>query len=203
MRARAAAAAALLALVPVLAVAAPASAHNYLVSSSPEVGSTIAEVPAQFSVTTNDDLLQIGDDTKGFGILVTDAAGRYYGDGCIAVDGPTVSMPASLGEPGDYTLTWQVVSADGHSVSDSFPFTWTGAATSAGSTSVPDCNGTREVGTPAPQAGASGGTAVDVTTVAWIGGAVLAVLIAVGVTLVLVRPRSGAGKKPVDGSERD
>jgi hypothetical protein len=39
--------------------AAPAAAHNYLVSSSPEDGAVVTEQPGAFSVTTNDALLDL------------------------------------------------------------------------------------------------------------------------------------------------
>src|SRR5690554_5466691 len=108
---------------PVFGVAPPAHAHNYLVSSTPEEGSTVTELPPVFEVTTNDDLLELGDD-GAFAIEVRDAAGLYYGDGCLEVTGPSLAMGATLGDAGDYTMTWQVVSADGHTVSGELAFTW-------------------------------------------------------------------------------
>lgn len=187
MRARVVVAAVAIAIVPVVAVAAPASAHNYLVTSSPSAGSTLETLPATFEVTTNDQLPDLSGEAKGFGILVTDAAGRYYGDGCITVDGASVSTPAALGAPGDYTLTWQVVSTDGHSVSGTVPFTWTGTSTDAGSETAPDCDGTHPVD--AQPVTASAAPVVDLSTVLWIIGAVVAVILAAGVTLLVLRPR--------------
>lgn len=171
-----------------LAAATPAQAHNYLVGSTPAEGSTIAELPEAFSVTTNGPLLDLDGDGSGFAIEVTDADGRYYGDGCVTVRDATLSMGASLGEPGDYTLFWQLVSEDGHTVSGSFGFTWAGAATAAGAASPPDCGGTavREpvsTATPSPRADAS---LVDVL---WIGGAILAVLVAGTITVLIVSRR--------------
>src|SRR5690606_38508275 len=65
-----------------------------------------------------------------------DAAGLFYGDGCLSVDGDTASMQAQLGEAGDYTLTFQVVSADGHPVSDTIDFTFDPADGEAGAPGV-------------------------------------------------------------------
>jgi methionine-rich copper-binding protein CopC len=174
-----------LAVGAAVAVAAPASAHNYLVDSSPEAGESLSVLPESFSVTTNEKLLDLGGEGNGFGLSVQDAAGRYYGDGCVSVDGTTLSTDAAIGEPGTYTVTWQVVSADGHPVSDTFAFEWTGAATAEGAATRPDCDG-RYATEPAPAASGS----FDATPL-WIGGAVLLVAVAIVVTLLLMRPKKG------------
>ena len=184
------AAAILLALIAVLATATPASAHNYLVSSTPAAGETLTELPERFSVTTNEPLLDLGGNGSGFGIEVIDAQGLYYGDGCVTVEGPSVYTAAALGEAGTYRLVYQVVSADGHTVSDEFTFDWApGAefAASAGSATPGDCDGlyARDDAVPASADAAS----IDLSTVLWIGGALLAVGIAVVVTLIVLRPR--------------
>lgn len=182
--------------VPVLGQAAPAQAHNYLISSVPRAGETLTALPKNFEITTNGILLDIDGNGTGFGLQVTDAAGAYYGDGCVTVAGPLLSTVASLGAAGPYTVTWQAISTDGHTVSDDFAFTWqppTGFTPSVGSTTVPDCNGTASVNTkPAPQSGTTGAATVDadvLSTVLWIGGALLAVAAAVIATLLLVGRR--------------
>ena len=192
-------AAALGATVPVLGQAAPAQAHNYLVSSTPKAGETLTALPKDFEVTTNDVLLNIDGNGTGFGLQVTDSAGKYYGDGCVAVVGMVMSTAAALGAAGSYTVTWQAVSTDGHTVSDSYGFTWqppAGFAPSAGSTKAPDCNGTASINTtPAPDSGTTGAQTVGtgmLSTVLWIGGAFLAVAAAVILTLVV----TGRRKKP-------
>lgn len=192
-------AAALGATVPVLGTAAPAQAHNYLVSSTPKAGETLTALPKDFVITTNGILLNIDGNGAGFGLQVTDAAGKYYGDGCVTVEGPSMSTTAALGAAGAYTVTWQAVSTDGHTVSDSYGFTWqppTDFTPSVGSTKVPDCNGTASVNeSPAPGSGTTGAQTVDtgtLGTVLWIGGALLAVAAAVILTLVV----TGRRKKP-------
>lgn len=127
-----------------LLVAAPASAHDELVDSTPIAGETLTALPDQFSITMSEDLLDLDDQGSGFGILVQDAAGLYYGDGCVTVDGPTMSADAVLGEPGEYTFIWQVVSSDGHPTSEQFTFTWApneSFEAAAGSADAGDCNG--------------------------------------------------------------
>lgn len=192
------AAAAALALVGALAIATPAMAHNYYTSSTPGINETLTTLPDQFVVTTNDNLLDLDGEVGGFFLKVTGPDGLYYGDGCVSVQGPSASMPAALGPAGDYTLDWQVVSADGHTVSDTIPFQWQPAAgqesTTQGSTTVPNCGGPVVTAPDRPAASASD----DVTTdILWIGGAVLAVALAIVATLALLRPR----KKFADESD--
>jgi methionine-rich copper-binding protein CopC len=189
-------AAALGATVPVLGQAAPAQAHNYLVSSVPSAGETLTALPKTFEVTTNGVLLDIDGNGTGFGLQVTDASGAYYGDGCVTVSGSTFSTAAALGAAGAYTVTWQAISTDGHTVSDSYSFAWqppAGFTPSAGSTTVPDCNGTASINeSPAAGAGTTGAQTVDtgtLSTVLWIGGAFLAVAAAVILTLVITGRR--------------
>jgi methionine-rich copper-binding protein CopC len=184
------------AAVSIVGVAAPAQAHNYLVSSTPKAGETLTALPEAFAITTNDMLLNIDGKGAGFGLQVTDSVGKYYGDGCVAIEGTRMSTAAALGAAGAYTVTWQAVSTDGHTVSDSYGFTWQppgGFAPSVGSTQVPDCNGTISVNTtPVPSPGTTGAATVDtgtLNTVLWIGGAFLAVAVAVILTLVLTGRR--------------
>jgi len=182
--------------MPVWDAAAPAQAHNNLVSSTPREGETLTALPKDFVITTNGSLLNLEGNSAGFGLQVTDSAGEYYGDGCVTVDGSAVSTAAALGAAGAYTVTWQAVSTDGHTISDSFGFTWQPPASftpSAGSTKVPDCNGTTGANVqPAPDSGTTGAQTVGagtLTTVLWIGGVFLAAAAAVILTLVFAGRR--------------
>ncbi|WP_186315202.1 copper resistance CopC family protein [Curtobacterium sp. BH-2-1-1] len=177
----------------VLGLAAPASAHNYLVSSTPQVGGTLTALPDRFDITTNDRLLEIGGSDSGFAFRVLGPDGRYYEDGCVTVDGPSMTTKATLGKSGKYAVEWQIVSADGHTVSDRYDFTWdapAGFSPAAGTTDPPVCatdrasagSGADESGT-ATSAGDS--TATDAL---WIGaGGVVLVGLVVAVLLLLRR----------------
>ena len=138
-----------------LAVAAPASAHSFIVASSPAEGSTVTELPPEFSITANELLLDLTGDANGFAIQVVDAASTYYGDGCTVVSGSTLSMGATLGAPGDYRMFWQVISADGHVVAGEIPFTWAppeGTEATPGLATPPVCGVSAEEPTPTPTA---------------------------------------------------
>jgi len=190
-----------------LGAGAPAQAHNYLVSSTPAEGSTVTELPADWVITTNEDLLD-APGVGAFALQVEDAEGLYYGDGCVTVTGPSMTSAAALGSPGVYTLLWQVVSSDGHTVSDEFTFTWAPAATveaSSGSAEAPTCSdqespttgesGSAGAGTGTTGAGQSAGSdsaaGTSGTDALWIGGAAFAVAAAALVTLLATRRRRG------------
>lgn len=178
----------------VLVASAPAQAHNYLVQSTPSAGEVLTALPEQFSITTNDVLLKIGNNGAGFALQVKDKGGLYYGDGCIAIDGPEMSTAATLGAPGEYEVIWQVISTDGHTVSNDFTFTWQpsskNAVVSTGSKRAPDCHGTLKPNASSDATAASVPPTVTdgsepASAVLWIGGAVLAVGLAIAVTLLL------------------
>ena len=192
-----------LASIAVFAIATPASAHNVVTGTSPSDGATIDELPAAYSVTTSEPMLQLGGDAA-FALQVTDAAGRFYGDGCLAVDGGTMSMGATAGEPGLYTVVWQIVSEDGHPESGSFTFTWApgpDVPRTAGSVAPPECGegvaptstpipGPTAVDTAGPSHAEDSGTAdLPLVTVLWIGGGVLVAAIVITIVLLLVRRR--------------
>jgi copper resistance protein C len=191
--------------------AAPASAHNYPVAFAPAEGAVVTEQPGVFSVTTNDNLLQLSEAGGGMGLQVSGPAGAvhplYYGDGCVTVFGPAIEAKADLGEPGVYTVVWQVVSTDGHPVSGTYTFTWqpaVGQPLGKGSATPPDCNGTvssqatqpTDAATPAGET--PSGTGAMVTELLWIGGAFAAVVVAVLATLLLVRRKPGEPEGPAE-----
>ncbi|PZQ88217.1 MAG: transporter [Leifsonia xyli] len=168
----------------------PASAHSGIASSTPAAGSTIAELPAEFSVTMNEPLLASAG-TAAFALRVLGPDGLYYGDGCLTVADATLSMPAAIGPAGDYVLEWQVVSDDGHPVGDTIPFTWTGEATAEGTTTPASCGEAAPAPTPDATAPADDDASTfPLGTAVWIIVAVVAVGAAVTIALIATRRRS-------------
>ncbi|MGK9149034.1 copper resistance protein CopC [Plantibacter flavus] len=205
------AATAFLAVAAVLAVAQPASAHNSIVSTTPAEGSTVTEQPGQLVITTNDNLLDLGDAGQSNQIQVTgpDAEQLYYGTACAAVNGPALVMPLQLGAAGEYTVVWQLVSTDGHPLSGTYTFDWAPAegqelaegsstptcATSGASTVEPSSDAAAGADTDADTTQSSGGLSGDVW---WIVGAIGVVVVA-GVAVLLVtrrKPDDDDGETP-------
>ena len=181
--------------------AAPASAHNYPVGYTPAENSVVTEQPGHFTVTTNDTLLNLDGTGTGNAMRISGptSAPLYYGDGCVTLFGAKLETTAQLGQPGEYTVTWQVVSTDGHPVSGSYTFTWQPAAgqvLAAGAAAAPTCGTTAptDASGTVPDASATAApgaaqSAVASTDLLWIGGAAAAVIVAVAATLLLTRRR--------------
>ncbi|GAA1831228.1 copper resistance CopC family protein [Agromyces salentinus] len=189
------AASALLVSVPAIS----ASAHNSVISTTPAEGEVVTQQPGQVSLVTNDDLLDLG---TGAAMLVRGPDGLYYGDGCAVIDGASAAAAVDLGEPGTYTVTWQVVSTDGHPISGEWAFDWQpadGVALGTG-TDAPACGGdaapaTEPDGGTAGDAGDEGGAETDAaasvpTDLLWLGGGVLVAVAAGVVTWLAVRRRA-------------
>jgi copper resistance protein C len=172
--------------------AMPAWAHNYLVATTPAEGAVVTEQPGTISLETNDELLDVGD---GSAIRVQGPDERYYGDGCTEVVGATAEARAELGTPGEYTVTWQVVSTDGHPISGTWTFQWQpaeGVELAEGSADPVACGGDAVVSTPGEQTEEStDAPAASVPLDAlWIGGGVLAAAVAGLATWLVVRRRA-------------
>ena len=186
-----------------LAIPLTASAHDALVASTPSEGATLIELPEAFSITMNEPLLVVADG-DGFALQIRDADGGYYGDGCLTMDDATMSTTAALGAPGEYTMLWQIVSEDGHSVDGEVPFAWKPSGfplTSPALSSPPVCG---VAATPEPTASASQPSTtptvipeapapsdLDLTTVLWVGGGILAAGIAVAIAIAVAGRRNG------------
>ncbi|MHB1288790.1 copper resistance CopC family protein, partial [Georgenia sp.] len=145
-------------LVGMLALAAPAHAHDGLVSATPADGGTLTAVPTEVVLTFCNELLEVEP-----AVVVRDEAGEQLDDVPVVVDGVTVTCPLPVALPaGRYDVAWRVVSADGHPIEGAFTFTVAAGGSEAGgedagAPTVPDPTaGAPEGATDAPAATASG-----------------------------------------------
>jgi methionine-rich copper-binding protein CopC len=100
-------------------VAAPASAHSELTSASPPDGSTLTTAPTQIVLTFNENIIAIGNQ-----VSVLDASGALMSDGNPTVVDSTVTQQLKpLIYNGAYSVTYRIVSADGHPVERNLSFT--------------------------------------------------------------------------------
>jgi copper resistance protein C len=188
------------------AAAVPAAAHAYLLDSSPEDGATVDDPPTEIVLEFNEaiqpDFVQVA---------VLDEADEPLDVAAPEVAGPVVTQPVTELQPGEYRVSYRVVSADGHPVDGSVSFTVTGAAAEPPApepTAEPTAEPTpTPEPTPEPVAGDTAGeptptdtpepAAADGTTspAVWVGGAALAVAAAVAALYLLRRrPDSGDGE---------
>ena len=102
-----------------VAMASPASAHARLEGSSPQDGATLAAVPPEITLKFNEPIEQ------GLNQVSVTSGDTDVAQGDPQVEGKNVYQAIDFGmKPGDYTVTYKVVSADGHPVSGSFSFTY-------------------------------------------------------------------------------
>lgn len=102
-----------------LAVAAPAQAHDQLVSSSPADGAELATQPQTVDLVFTEEVVELG-----IVVEVADGAGVDWIAEAPAAEGAAVSVPLRAGmASGSYELRWRVVSSDGHPIDGVSTFT--------------------------------------------------------------------------------
>ena len=159
-----------------LGSATTAAAHSQLERTDPVDGSQVATLPAQITLTFNQNVLGLGS-----AVQVTGPSGSV-------ADGPPTVVNNQLQQAiqpgsgaGDYTVLWRVTSADGHPISGRFAFS--AAAGSAGSDAAAGSGGS---------GAESGGLAI------WVLLGCVAVVLAGGV--FLIARRSGPSQTADDES---
>ena len=114
----------LLGVLSSIVMATGADAHAALRTISPEDGATLTSAPTQVVLTFNE---PIG---TSFATVSVAGAGGSVSEGKAAVDGVTVTQALSPALPdGRYTVSFRVVSEDGHPVSDRTTFSLAAAPT--------------------------------------------------------------------------
>jgi methionine-rich copper-binding protein CopC len=110
-----------LAVAALLGGGVSASAHTDGFTSSPETGSTVDAGRIPITITFGEELL-VGDDSISHEVVVTNAEGEIIPALCASAEGFDLSTAAAIDQPGEYTVTWRTVSADGHPTSGDFKF---------------------------------------------------------------------------------
>jgi methionine-rich copper-binding protein CopC len=189
-------AATLLAAFLVLFSPLSASAHDALVSSSPEADGSVETVPTELTLTFSAKLIDGEGATE---VVVTDPSGDAVTDGAATVDGAIVTQPLrGTGPAGEYHVIWKVVSSDGHPTSGEYSFTVTvGDSGTAAPTAAPTSAAPEQSATTEPSTAPTATTAPDSEDAdggsAWIWIlSILGVLVAAGAgTWLALRGRGG------------
>ena len=105
------------ALVFLGAFGGQAHAHAFLDHAEPRVGTTVKSAPAKLTLTFTQDIEPAFSSVK-----VTDSKGREVGKGNVQVQGALMQVALGALGPGDYTVTWRVVSVDTHVTEGDFVF---------------------------------------------------------------------------------
>ncbi len=155
-------------------VAAPAGAHDVLISSDPPDGAVLKAIPGVV-IFTFDEPVQNFDPV----IAITGPDGRSHQGGSVTVTGNMISSAVLITTAGNYTAAFRILSADGHPVTGQIHFSI--AAGTSGAGAAPSAGANPASASPAAKLGPSGGL------LAAIG--VAAVIVAAAVILLLRRPR--------------
>jgi methionine-rich copper-binding protein CopC len=94
-----------------------AHAHAFLDHAQPRVGATVQSAPAKLTLTFTQEIEPAFSSVK-----VTDAQGRLVDKGDVQVQGALMQVTLAAIGPGDYTVTWRVVSVDTHVTEGDFVF---------------------------------------------------------------------------------
>jgi methionine-rich copper-binding protein CopC len=170
-------------LAVVLLPAAPAAAHAKLTGSNPQAGQMItATLPAitlTFSGPVKAELTTI---------VVAGQDGVNQSTGTPTLADVTLTQPVNPLPPGQITVTWRTVSADGHTINGSFDFT---NAAPGATRATPSASATPPAAEPATTAPTGAGDVATEPTsdegggsaLVWIVIAVVVVAVAAGGTL--------------------
>ena len=99
-------------LAALIALPAPAQAHDTLLSTDPEDGATLETSPEEVTFTFSADILDVSPLVR-----ISDDDGEEVAEIVPTIDGPTAT--AAVEEPlpaGTYDIQWRVVSSDGHPI---------------------------------------------------------------------------------------
>ncbi len=104
-----------------LAAATPAQAHDELVSSYPEAGSTITGSPAEITLSFSGELIA-GMQSAAVEVIAPD--GQNIATDAPSEDGTSITQHLAPNPPaGLFTVRWKVVSSDGHPISGEYTYT--------------------------------------------------------------------------------
>jgi methionine-rich copper-binding protein CopC len=193
----------LLAMAGLLMAAAPASAHDQLVSTDPVADSTLDALPAELTLTYSADILAEPGATL---VQVTDATGADIADGDPVVSGATVTQALTPGATGAVSVVWKVVSSDGHPIDGAFGFTVAAAEPAPTDAASPTPSDTPEpmmttMASPSPTltSAAPADDDADAPNLWWLL-VVIVVLVVVAVVWFVVARRRRSGGDATSGS---
>jgi methionine-rich copper-binding protein CopC len=97
---------------------ASADAHAIVVRAKPQDGETVTSAPSKVELWYDAPI-----SSAMAALSVTDAAGQRVDKHDAAIDGAHVTTSVEAASPGEYTIRYRAISADGHIVSGILHFT--------------------------------------------------------------------------------
>ena len=188
---------ALVALGASAAIVPTAHAHSELVSSDPADGATLDAPPETVSFTFNEPLLP---DFVRF--IATDPSGQTGDVPVASVDGPTATIDWPQAAPGgEWTVSYRVVSQDGHPVEGGITFTYAAASpspappsssaapTSQAPTTAAPTSAAPTSAQPSPEISPAADTSTGGSSTLLIAGLAVGAIVIIGVAVALVARR--------------
>ena len=109
---------AVIAVVALFAFAAPAHAHDQVLSANPAEGESLEVAPTEVRIEFLGEIQDLN-----LILNVTNETGADVTAGDVALNGRTISRALATDLPnGQYTVVWRVVSEDGHPINDTYQF---------------------------------------------------------------------------------
>lgn len=164
------------AVVALIATAAPAAAHSDLEEASPGPGDDVAAGAASVHLLFGEGVAD--DDVNRVTLATAGGDAVAVGQPSVVDDGFGVCAATDALAPGEYVLDWRVMSEDGHPAQSRYSFEVTDAGSPVDAAA---CEG---VDLAAPEA-ADDGFSVGTATIVGVGA--LALLVVVGLFVVRVR----------------
>lgn len=188
-----------------LSATAPAQAHDELVSTVPEQNTVLEDAPESLKLNFSGELTEVEGATQ---VRVTDSDGQEITQGDPQVKGKTVTqkIKGTGADDETYTVTWRVVSSDGHPIQGSYDLTVGGQATVAQATQHSEHAqaehshaSSQESAAASSEVTTSTGQEAESNSAVKIGLFALASLVAIGAIVALIaktrKPGSGSSFK--------
>lgn len=187
------AAALLAAFAAVLILAAPAHAHDELVSSNPADGAVLDAAPSEIELVFSSELMDLGNQ-----VIVEGSAGTNLAESEPVLTRETLVQSVPALEAGDYKVNWRAVSSDGHPITGTFSFTVNGPAGESPSPAATESAAAPAASDPAAAETASpeAATSSDSTSfgpMGWVLTAVGVALVALLVYVIVAQARKRRG----------
>ena len=152
--------------------AAPAAAHDELVSTSPADGTTVSSAPAEVVLVFSEPPVALGSEVQ---VLGPDGANLDAGD--LVLEGSTVHQGLRAERPqGAYRVQWRVTSDDGHTVTGEFAFTATAGTGGPTTSPSPASPATATLAPATPGGTADDGSGASGLTILLAGGGLVVAL---------------------------
>jgi hypothetical protein len=166
-----------------------AQAHASLIASSPAAGSTVTEQPGVVELTFSEAV-----QTEFAQVAVLRDDGAAFHVGTPQVIGSVVTQPVGDLPDGNYTISYRVVSADGHPVTGTVDFAAAAGADEAEAAATPAPVTPTESGTPGESGAEAGsGTPAESAADEGLSSGLVAAIVAGGAVVVAVIAFLAAG----------